>query len=116
FGFVKDISSAFNTHGYGDWLRTASDSAVLQGPVNNRFTISSDEKAATTGTLHPTGPGQDIIRQRDAAAFTLPNLVTTNFVLDDGAFLPNNYHAYDLTVRNESVSATAPASVARICI
>jgi hypothetical protein len=116
FAFIKDISSAFNTHGYGDWIRTASDSALLQGPIGNRFTISSEEKMNTLGTLHPSGPGQDVIRQRDAAAFTMPNLVTTYFFLDQSAFLPGNYHGYDITVRNASVNAWAPASVARLYV
>ena len=114
WAYVNDVASAFATHGYGDWFRTATDSAILQGPVWNRNTISSEEKAATTGTLHPTADGQDVYRARVGAAWNMPNLVTTNFALTPNAFATGAADGYSLTVKNVNLFGSAGASVARL--
>jgi hypothetical protein len=114
WAYVNDVAGAFATHGYGDWFRTASDSALLQGPVWNRNTISSQEKANTTGTLHPTAEGQDVYRTRAGAAWNMPNLVTTNFALTPSAFVTGATDGYSLTVKNFSLFGSAGASVARL--
>jgi hypothetical protein len=114
YEYVTDVASAFNFHGYGDWIRTATDSAIIQGPIVNRITISSEEKAATTGTIHPTGGGLSVYRNRINAGFSQPNLITQYFGLTDNAFLPGATDGFTLVVRNVSLTGTAGASNARI--
>jgi hypothetical protein len=113
--YVSDIASAFATHGYGNWFRTASDSVILQGPLGNR-NIITDEKTKTTGTLHPTAEGQNVYRDRLTSVFNQPDLVTTGFTLTSSAFLRGATDGYTITVRNRSLTAGAGASVARIYI
>jgi hypothetical protein len=110
--YVSDISSAFNTHGYGDWFRTATDSVVMQGPLNNRFVISSDDKAATTGTLHPIGDGLQVYRNRINSAFNQPNLMTLDLDIGPDTFSSQQGN-FQLTIKNTSLFATAAPSVAR---
>jgi hypothetical protein len=112
--YVTDIASAFGTHGYGDWFRTASDSVVLQGPLDNRNFISPEDRAATKGTLHPIGGGLDVQRDRINAALTMPNLVATTFQLTPFAFVSDTQNGYRMIVRNLSVTGNAGPSVARI--
>ncbi len=112
--YVNDIASAFNTHGYGDWFRTASDSVIIQGPVFNRNFPSTEEKAATTGTLHPTPEGQEVYRQRVGASLMIPNLAIKNFSLTPNAFVTGATDGYTIFVKNVSLTGSAPASVARL--
>ena len=112
--YVDDVASAFATHGYGDWIRSADDSVALQGPVFNIYFVSQDERANTLGTLHPNSFGQGVYRSRTSSAFTRPNLVTTNFALTPNAFVSGATDGYTLTVKNTSLIARAPANVSRI--
>jgi hypothetical protein len=112
--YVDDVASAFATHGYGDWIRTADDSVALQGPVFNIYFVSPDERANTLGTLHPNSIGQSVYRSRTAAAFTKPNLIATNFALAPGAFVAGATDGYTLTVKNTSLTARAAQNVSRI--
>ncbi|MFT3788275.1 MAG: hypothetical protein QM770_19240 [Tepidisphaeraceae bacterium] len=111
--YVTNIASAFNTHGYGDWFRTATDSVILQGPLGNRNFIT-DEKTRTTGTLHPIGGGLLAQRDRLDAMFSQADLVTDSFTLGSDAFLSNASNGYTMVVRNRSFRTASPATTARI--
>jgi hypothetical protein len=112
--YVDDVASAFATHGYGDWIRSADDSVFLQGPVFNMYFISPEERANTLGTLHPSSWGQSVYRSRTSAAFTKPNLIATNFALTPGAFVSGATDGYTLTVKNTSLTARSAQNVSRI--
>lgn len=78
--YVGNIASAFQGHGYcvgnsdqpnaSRWIRTAAESAVLQGP---------DAREKNTGTLHPTATGHLVYRDQIVAALRagLPELPPT---------------------------------------
>ena len=112
--YVDDIASAFATNGYGQWIRSAVDSVALQGPVFNIYLVSPEERANTTGTLHPNSSGQGVYRSRTSSAFTKPNLITTNFALTPGAFVSGATDGYTLTVKNTSLIARSAQNVSRI--
>ena len=89
--YVTGIFDAFYTHGYGSfaqtYFRTATESALNQGPCgNNVIGPQSWDKTATQGTCHPNVAGQQVYCDKIIAAWTKPNLVTTNLDLTANAF------------------------------
>jgi hypothetical protein len=113
--FVDGIHEAFHTHGYGDWLRTATESAILQGPLGHRDPASEQvARLQTTGTMHPMSGGLDAERDRLLDKIGLPDLITTDFTLSPGAFLPGGNSTFSLTVTNQSLYGSAGSSLAKI--
>jgi hypothetical protein len=117
WSYVSDIASQFATHGYGDWFRTATQSILAQGPLDNSTWVALGlaDKSKTTGTLHPSHEGQDINRWRDYDAYRAADLVTTNFSLSPDAFASGN-GTYTITIRNISQYTTAAATTAKIFV
>ena len=69
--YVDGISDLFKTHGYcaqNSFIRRASDSAVIEGPLSAKD---------TKGTLHPNAAGQTMYAQR-ILAYLKPDLVAAS--------------------------------------
>jgi hypothetical protein len=114
--YVNDIAAGFANNGYGSWLVTATESVTEQGPVVNVHFPTPEEKARTTGTLHPNYFGQNVPLSRVNLALTRPNLVTTSLAVSPNAFVTGATDGYALTVKNTSLTASAHASAARIYV
>ncbi|HEX8912691.1 MAG TPA: SdrD B-like domain-containing protein [Humisphaera sp.] len=113
---VDGIASKFaEGHGYGSfsgsWFVTADQSTISQGPRWNRNVAPSlDDLMKTTGKAHPNAQGQLVYRDAIYAAWTKADLVTTSFTLPATAFTQAGNNTFSITVRNQGMVASAPAT------
>jgi hypothetical protein len=115
--YVQGVAEAYQTHGYGDWLRKAVDSAVNQGPIGNKFFPSEDDLKTTKGTMHPIAGGLTAIKDRITQTLDLPYFAVGFFSISPDAFVGNGAEStFTVGVHNTSFKTTAPASVVKIYI
>ena len=103
------LAEQYRTHGYGDWLRTATDSTIMQGPLGNVNFVTVLDKQNTSGTMHPIGGGLEALRGVLNGKLWGANLAMTNFSMSAGA-LVDNAATFSITIKNTSMLTTAGAS------